>query len=250
MKSLIVLLLFLSPQFYLPYQNLEHTNNKNILATQNQKSFNHDLWHQLLQKHVDNTGIVDYKGFKNDKEQLSTYIQQLSKNTPKSNWKHEEKLAYWINAYNALTVDLIIKHYPVESIKDIKHPWKQNLWTLGNDIYNLHDIEHKILRKMDEPRIHFAIVCAAKSCPKLQNTAYTASNLELQLRRATQDFINDASKNDISENDLELSKIFQWFTNDFKQHGSLIDFLNQYASVSISAKAKIRYKPYIWELND
>jgi hypothetical protein len=102
---------------------------------------------------------------------------------------------------------------------------------------------------MDEPRIHFAIVCASYSCPKLQNKAFYAENLEEQLTNATKEFLNDFERNEISENDLKLSKIFQWFTKDFKQNGSLIDFLNKYSDIQISETAKIKYKDYNWNLN-
>ncbi|KAB1067537.1 DUF547 domain-containing protein [Tamlana haliotis] len=220
------------------------------ISAEPQDVFNHQLWDDLLQKHVSEHGNVNYKGFLADKKYLDQYISSLATNTPKTSWSKVEKLAYWINTYNALTVDLILRNYPIKSIKDIKHPWKQNLWILGDSTYNLHDIEHKILRKMNEPRIHFAIVCAAVSCPKLQNKAYTASNLELQFNQAARTFINDSAKNSISKEQLELSKIFQWFTKDFKHDGSLIDYLNQFSNVPISAKAKTHFKDYIWELNE
>jgi|SRR5690606_5748251 len=210
----------------------------------------HSQWTVILQKYVSNSGKVNYKGLKNDRAPLTKYINYLGENTPKDNWSNQEILAYWINAYNALTVDLILRHYPIESIKDIKNPWEQRLWKLGNKWYNLDEIEHDILREMNEARIHFAIVCASVSCPKLQNEAYEALKLEAQLTKATKEFLNDPTKNYISQNDLELSKIFQWFTKDFKQNGSLIDFLNQYSDINISDNAKIKYKDYNWSLNE
>lgn len=149
-----------------------------------------------------------------------------------------------------MTIDLILRYYPVKSIKDIKDPWQQRFWKLGEKWYNLEDIEHQILRKMDEPRIHFAIVCASISCPKLLNEVYTSENLEQQLTNATRDFLSDTSRNFISKDKLELSKIFQWFTKDFKQNGSLIDFLNLYSNIEISSKAKTNYKDYNWDLNE
>lgn len=218
-------------------------------STKAQK-IDHSQWTVILQKYVSDNGKVNYKGLKNDRASLTKYIDYLSKNAPKDNWSNQEMLAYWINAYNALTVDLILRNYPVKSIKDIKKPWEQRLWKLGNKLYNLDEIEHDILRQMNEPRIHFAIVCASVSCPNLQNEAYEASKLEAQLTKATKDFLNDPTKNYISRNGLELSKIFQWFTKDFKQHGSLIDFLNQYSGINISENAKIKYKDYNWSLNE
>ncbi|HEX9599970.1 MAG TPA: DUF547 domain-containing protein, partial [Mariniflexile sp.] len=157
----------------------------------------------------------------------------------------------WINAYNALTIDLILRNYPIKSIKDIKNPWDQRIWKFGNEWYHLNDIEHQILRKMDEPRIHFSIVCASVSCPKLLNEAYTSKNLDVQLTNATKDFLNDNTKNSISTDKLELSKIFHWFAKDFKQNGDLIDFLNLYSDNNrISEKAKTSYKDYNWSLNE
>jgi hypothetical protein len=143
-----------------------------------------------------------------------------------------------------------LRHYPLKSIKDIKNPWGQRIWRIGDKLYNLEDIEHQILRKMDEPRIHFAIVCASISCPKLQNEAFQASKIDTQLTKATKEFLADTNRNNISKYSLELSKIFQWFSKDFKQNGSLIDFLNQYADIEISDKAKIKFKDYNWNLNE
>jgi len=214
------------------------------------KAFDHTIFNDLLQKHVSVRGNVNYAGFQKDKHKLNTYINQLSENTPTEEWTKPEKLAYWINAYNALTIDLILKHPTVKSIKDIKNSWDQRLWTLGDRQFNLSDIEHEILRKMGEPRIHFAIVCASVSCPKLQNEAFTAAHLERQLTKATKEFLADTSKNELSKDEIKLSKIFKWFKNDFEQNGSLIDFLNRYASVKISDNAKKSYTDYNWNLND
>lgn len=223
------------------------------ILTKTEHSNIHFLWNELLQKHVSDNGNVNYKSFKTDHKKLLEYIHILAilKSNPEfDSISKNEKLAYWINAYNALTIDLIIKNYPVKSIKDIKDPWGQKLWELGDKWYSLEDIEHEILRKMDEPRIHFAIVCASYSCPKLQNTAFTASKLETQLTTATKQFLSDTKRNEIKENSLKLSKIFKWFDKDFEQNGSLIDFLNKYTDITISAKAKISYKYYNWDLNN
>lgn len=209
----------------------------------------HQLWNNLLEKYVSNDGLVDYQGFKKDYSKLEEYITVLQNSLPKKESCKNYKLAYWINAYNAFTVDLILRHYPIKSIKEINKPWKQRLWKLEDKWYNLDEIEHQILRKMNEPRIHFAIVCASYSCPKLQNEAFTTFNLETQLRNVTKEFLSDTDRNEISENELKLSKIFQWFSKDFN-NGSLINYLNQYTDVSISEKAKISYKDYSWNLNE
>ncbi len=214
------------------------------------EAFDHAIFNDLLKKHVSSDGNVNYDGFKSDSKTLERYIDLLKTHQPIDSWTKEDKMAYWINAYNALTIDLILRNYPTKSIKDIKDPWDQRLWQLGEKLYNLNDIEHEILRKMNEPRIHFAIVCASVSCPKLQNEAFTALNLEEQLTNATKDFLTDTSKNELSENNIKLSKIFKWFKKDFEQNGSLIDFFNQYSEVSISNGAKKSFKDYNWDLND
>lgn len=215
-----------------------------------EEKFNHQLFDNLLQKNVSSAGKVNYKGFANNRAKLKSYIAALGMNMPNSNWSRNDKLAYWINAYNAMTIDLILRHYPIKSIKDLNKPWDQRFWKLSEKWYNLNEIEHHILRKMDEPRIHFAIVCASYSCPNLKNSAYQATNLDTQLTKVTKDFLSDPEKNSISENSLELSKIFQWFSKDFKQNGSLINFLNQFSEITISEKAKKRYKDYDWSLNE
>ncbi len=214
------------------------------------EALNHDTWDNLLQKYVSKNGNVNYKAFKANRSELTHYLNYLGSNTPQDFWTTQDSLAYWINTYNAMTIDLIVRHYPLKSIKDIKKPWEQRFWKLGEKWFNLNEIEHQILRKMNEPRIHFAIVCASYSCPKLQDKAFTALNLNKQLTQATEEFLNDSEKNNISENHLELSKIFQWFAKDFKQEGSLIDFLNTYSKTLISNKAKKSYKTYDWNLNE
>src|SRR5690606_8831711 len=109
---------------------------------------------------------------------LNTYVDYLSTQIPQDNWSKDELLAYYINVYNANTIKLILENYPTKSIKDIKNPWLKNRVKIGDKDFSLADIENGILRKMDEPRIHFAINCASFSCPKLLNTAYTANNVE------------------------------------------------------------------------
>ena len=211
---------------------------------------NHQKWNELLKKHVSENGNVDYKGFKKEEAALQSYLELLSKNLPEKSWTKNATLAYWINAYNAYTVKLILDNYPVKSIKKIDSPWDAAFINLGNKKYSLGKIEHKVLRKMNEPRIHFAINCASYSCPNLLNEAYTEKNLNNQLEAAAKSFINDKSKNNITANTIEISSIFDWFTGDFKKKGTLIEFLNKYSSVKINAKAKISYKEYNWNLNE
>jgi Protein of unknown function, DUF547 len=212
--------------------------------------FDHSPFNELLQNHVSEKGVVSYTGFQKNNKKLRAYIASLSETMPDESWSKNEKLAYWMNAYNAMTIDLILRNLPLKSIKDIDKPWDQRLWKLGEKWYNLDEIEHQILRKMDEPRIHFGINCASYSCPPLLNEAFTAEKVDAQLDFLANTFINDSTRNTISRDSVEISKIFNWFSKDFKQNGSIIDYLNQYANRTISANAKVRYKDYNWELNN
>ena len=222
----------------------------------------HSAWNTLLEEHVGDEGIVDYKGFMKDSVLLNAYLNELKAGIPdKISWTRNEQLAYWINAYNAFTIKLILKHYPVESIKDIgssiqipfvNSPWDIKFINIGGQKFDLNNIEHSILRKeFDEPRIHFAIVCASISCPNLRNEAYTADKIEDQLQEEAISFINDPAKNDIaSKGEIEISKIFSWFKGDFTKEGSVVDFLNLYASEEIDPDADVSHKKYDWGLNE
>ena len=219
-----------------------------------------EIFNQLLKKYVAENGKVDYKGFIKDSTELNKYLRQLSSNPPQPTWTNNDQLAYWINAYNAYTIQLIIRHYPLKSIKDIgskikipfvNTPWDIKFIRIGQNTYDLNNIEHDILRKnFNEPRIHFAIVCASVSCPKLLNQAYTGAQLGQQLQTQTQEFINDPSRNKITSNQAQLSSIFNWFAGDFTKKGSISDFINQYAKVKIKPATKISFLDYNWNLNE
>lgn len=210
----------------------------------------HEQWDVLLKKYVDLEGNVDYKNFKNDIGALNTYLNNLSIHAPSDNWSKSEKLAYYINIYNAATVKLILDNYPIKSIKDIKSPWLKKRVMIGDREWSLGGIEYKILRKMDEPRMHFAINCASYSCPKLLNEAYTSAKMESQLQKATMEFLNDSKRNRIEKNKVQLSKIFKWYNKDFTQNGSLISYINMHSGKNISNKIKIEYLEYNWTLNE
>jgi hypothetical protein len=212
-------------------------------------AFNHTIWDELLKAHVSKAGIVNYNGFESQKLTLRKYITSLGQKMPEERWTKEDKLAYWMNAYNAMTVDLILRNMPLQSIKDIKNPWDQRYWKLGEKYYNLDEIEHQILRKMNDPRIHFGINCASFSCPPILNVAFTAQEVNAQLDYLANRFINDTSRNTIASDRVEISKIFDWFSKDFMQNGSVIDYLNQYSEVTIDSNARVRYKEYDWILN-
>ncbi|MEM7552241.1 MAG: DUF547 domain-containing protein [Bacteroidota bacterium] len=220
----------------------------------------HEIWDGLVKKYVLEDGLVDYKGFIKEQNELGKYLDLLSKNAPEKDWSDEEQIAYWINAYNAFTIKLVIDNYPLESIKNIKGsvqipfvntPWDIKFIEIGGETYDLNNIEHGILRKdFEEPRIHFAVNCASMSCPKLRREAFTADKLDQQLEDQGREFMNDPTRNKITEDKAQLSKIFKWFTGDFKDKGSVIDFVNKYADVKAASSAKISYLDYDWSLND
>jgi hypothetical protein len=223
-----------------------------------QKAPSHQQWDKLLRKHVNASGMVSYKGFKQDEGELDAYLKTLSDNPPQNNWGENEQKAYWINAYNAFTVALILQHYPVKSIKDIggkiykvNTPWDIRFINIGGKKYDLNNIEHGILRKkFNDPRIHFALVCASVSCPRLRNEAYTGSQLHAQLEDAGRDFLNDRSKNRIGADRADLSKYFSWYKGDFTKAGSLADFINKYSQTKINSSTKIGSIEYNWDLNE
>ncbi|MEK6153360.1 DUF547 domain-containing protein [Flavobacteriaceae bacterium 3-367] len=213
-------------------------------------AFDHSAWNELLKTYVNVNGDVDYGSFKADRAKLQVYLDALAANLPDESWTREQVLAYWINAYNAFTIKLIIDNYPIKSIKDIKDPWGTRFFKLGDKWYNLGEIEHKILRKMDEPRIHFAINCASYSCPRLLNEAYTPSRLEAQLQAMTIDFVNDTKRNRISTSSAQLSNIFKWYKKDFTTGTSLIDYIKAYTNIAVGKQTKITYLKYDWSLNE
>jgi len=223
-------------------------------------NISHESWNELLNKHVDKYGNVNYQGFKIDSSALIEYLSLLSNNLPSNSWTDQQQLAYWINVYNAFTIKLIIDHYPISSIKDIgsriqipfvNTPWQIEFIKLGERNYDLDNIEHDIIRqKFNEPRIHFALVCAAKSCPNLRNEAYESNKLETQLADQTVRFLADTSKNKIMEKQLKLSKIFRWYKQDFTKSTQLIEYINQYTYIEINVAAEIDYLDYDWRLNE
>ncbi len=209
----------------------------------------HDQWQVLLQKHVSSSGVVNYKGLKGDETSLDAYISDLSDQVPGRSDNSKKAKAFWINAYNAFTVKLILDNYPVNSIRDIAggKPWDKKWINLGSNTYTLNNIEHDILRPMwKDARIHFAVNCAAKSCPPLGNRAFTSGNTDNLLEQLTKQFVNDARSNTISSSSLELSKIFEWYETDF---GDLAGFIDKYTTVKIPSNVKITYQDYDWSLN-
>ncbi len=211
----------------------------------------HTTWNTMLHRYVSSDGVVNYKQWKNDETAINDYIDKLSANIPQQPLSENETLAYWMNLYNASTVSLILKNYPLKSIRDIGDPWDIVFIKVGDKKYSLNDIEHKIIRKeFNEPRIHFALVCAAKSCPPLLNEAYEADKLDIQLQQQAVKFINNPTKSKITGNSIEISKLFDWYKGDFTKNGSLIDFLNAFAKTKIQEEAKVGFMDYDWSLNE
>lgn len=225
----------------------------------------HQVWNEMLQKYVDQDGMVNYQAWNNDatdRQRLKQYLESLSQANPNLAANRETKLAYWINAYNALTVEGILRVYPTTSIR--KHTKKigYNLWKnlylyTGDAVINLDSIEHQVLRKMQEPRIHFAIVCASISCPRLMNEAYTSDQLENQLATNTKDFFS-RSRNlqvDAASKKLKLSAIMDWFGSDFgdsaqTQFAAVYPYFPEAAKTQLAAGGfSIAHLDYDWGLN-
>jgi len=210
----------------------------------------HSVWDRFLKLHVSSAGVVNYKGILANKPELNAYCKNLADHPIKEDWSRNEKMAYWINAYNAFTIKLIIDNYPVAKIIDLEggKPWDKKWIKLGAKIYSLNQIENDILRPVyKEPRIHFAVNCAAKSCPPLLNRAWTAANLESNFEKQSKAFINNVKYNQISDGAANLSKIFDWYGEDF---GDLRSYINKYSSQKIGDGDEIKFMEYDWRLND
>ncbi len=214
----------------------------------------HSDWDKLLKKHVNKAGFVDYDGFSKDRSGLKSYLDYLGNNAPKKSSSINEQFAYYINLYNAATVEIILENNQPASIKDIGSSinpvWIQNFIKVGDREYSLADIEKGVLQKMGDPRIHFAINCASFSCPKLLDKAYTAANVDALMDEAANEFVN-SDKNDLSDSsNPKLSSIFNFYPKDFTAGGmTLIEYVNQYAENKIKPGATITYKDYDWSLN-
>jgi hypothetical protein len=203
----------------------------------------------LLQKYVTTDGKVNYKGLATEKVALDAYCRSLSDQPLQDTDSREEKMAYWINAYNAFTLKLIVDNYPARSIMNFDggKTWDIKRIRIGDKKYSLNNLENDILRpQFKDARIHFAVNCAAKSCPPLWNRAYTAANLEAALETRTRAFINDPNFNTLRAGRVQVSKIFEWYAADF---GDLKKFLNRYSEVKINDNAVVVFNDYNWDLN-
>jgi len=254
-----------------------------VLASMSAFAFDHShkAWDDLLKKHVrlvsdGNASQVDYRAMLRDRAALNAYLGDVEKVTGAEfdGWSKPQQQAFLINAYNALTVELILSRYPeLKSIRDlgsfISKPWSRKFFTLfGKESY-LDEIEHELLRKegvYDEPRVHFAVVCASIGCPMLRNEAFTAEELDAQLGDAMKRFLSDRSRNryNTRTGTLEISKIFDWYGKDFskghKGFTSVKQALAKHAAqladkpdgqgVVREQKADVSFLEYDWTLND
>ncbi len=218
----------------------------------------HALYASLLSRYVKD-GLVDYQGIKDDDALLDQYLDVLAAVDPQS-LSADQQFAFYTNAYNAWTIKLILSRYPdIRSIKELgslfKSPWKKKLARIGGGLLTLDEIEHDILRKQFmDPRVHFAVNCASRSCPPLQGEPFTGERLDEQLNRAATAFVNDPRFNRLEGDTLWVSKIFDWFAKDF--NGDVIGYFIQFAEPPLGdqltnnqARIRVRYLDYDWTLN-
>lgn len=226
------------------------------------------VWDSLLRKYVDIDGNVNYTAWRQsgaDRQALESYLASLSTANPDAPVAAQEKLAFWINAYNAVTVAGILREYPTTSIRN--HTPKvlgYNIWddlvlNVGGKPYSLNEIEHEVLRKLGEPRIHFAIVCASISCPRLLAEAYTAETLDDQLVANTKVFFANPGnfRYDASRRSFQLSAILDWFGGDFGRNQAeqlrvIAPYLPTRAAydAAIANSVSVSHLDYDWGLND
>ena len=207
-------------------------------------------WDTFLKKYVSATGDVDYNSIKSNKKSLDSIVRSFSIVTVSTTWSKNDQLAFWINAYNAFTIDLIVNNYPLKSIRNLDggKPWDVKRITIGGNKYSLNNIENDIIRpQFKDARIHFAVNCGAKSCPPLLNAAFVAKTLDSQLEAVTKKFISNTKYQTITTTKVTLSKIFDWYAVDF---GDIKTFVIKYSTTKINNNAVIIFKEYDWSLND
>lgn len=245
-----IIIIFLFFIFYGPMGFISNSRSDNAV--------DHSIYTSLLKKYV-HQGNVDYRGFKMEESKLDQYLKVLENIDPKSHSRNEQ-FAFYINAYNAWTIKLILSGYPgIKSVKDLgnilKTPWKKKICRIDGDVITLDDIEHNILRpRFKDPRVHFAINCAALSCPPLGSKPFLGITLDQQLDDATRAFINNPKRNYLDGDTLYVSKIFRWFKEDF--NNDVIGFFIKYADEDFKKELEIRkqtikinYLHYDWSLN-
>jgi hypothetical protein len=249
-------------------QDRAASSARRATTTVQRDSMDHGRFTQVLSRFVDEQGAVDYAGLKAaGGAPLEPYLQRLATADPTS-LDRDARLAFWINAYNALTLTLIVDHYPVENIWAITpgpaapkddSPFQLDVGTVADTVRTLDEIEHEIIRqRFDEPRIHFALVCAAQSCPPLRRDAYTGPRLDAQLDEQTRGFLHDTATNRIpaGEGRIALSRILKWYGQDFgPTTDDLQRFMAPYFDGAVRKKLRraaydVAFLPYDWALND
>jgi Protein of unknown function, DUF547 len=231
----------------------------------NKEKVDHQKFQDILNKYLDNqdlSGInkFDYKSVSQaDKNILKNYLKYLS-NIEIIKLNKFEQLAYWINMYNALTIDVILDNYPVKTIKDIKSgiftpgPWKLKLISVEKIELSLNDIEHKILRPIwKDKRIHYAVNCASIACPNLSKAVYSSEDINSMLNSAAEEYINHSRGLSFSNNKLILSSIYNWYKEDFGTKKELLEHLADFAEEDLKQKilswtGSLKYE-YNWDLN-
>ncbi|PCJ98834.1 MAG: DUF547 domain-containing protein [Flavobacteriaceae bacterium] len=197
-------------------------------------------------------GKVAYKTVSENPLLLEELVA-LTKNAKIEKEPKEEYQAFWINAYNILVIDQVVKNYPLKSPLDVNGFFDSKIYEVGALSFTLNDIENKILRKKfpDEARFHFVLVCAGLGCPPIIDEAYVPQKLEMQLQRQTEIALNNPEFIRVSGNKVKVSQIFQWYKNDFiKKKQGLVDFINRYRQTQLPENAKISYYSYDWRLNE
>ena len=224
-------------------------------------SFSHDLFNQVLQEHVDENGQVNYTKLKANPEKFEAYLDLLAFANPEE-LSYNERLTFWVNAYNALVIKGVVNHYPITSVRKVKlfnGFFSRLKFQVAGKMYTLDEIEHGTIREeFVDPRVHFVLVCASKSCPPLWNRAYTAETIEERLETATFNFVRNPEqvRIDRAKRRVYVSKIFKWYEGDFKEgYDGTVDFLSDYlppedAEFLESTEVKLRYLDYDWTLND
>ncbi len=239
-----------------------------VLSAPSAFAFDFSSWDGLLKKYVASKTIngvklqaVDYKNLGKD-QAYKKLITDLEKASLASVKTREEKLTFWINVYNIMAAKMVLDHYPVDSIKDagsfFTAVWKKDVGIVAGKMRTLNEIEHEILRKMSEPRIHVAIVCASVSCPDLRNEAYTIDQLDTQLDDQMKHFLLNEGKGlhvDTKKGRIYLSSIFNWFEEDFESQGGVRNFLALYAPETAMTALQneqfdLSYLDYDWGLNE
>ncbi len=217
----------------------------------------HSELDQILGTHVD-SGLVDYEAIHESPEQLNQYLASVAKVTTQEfeQWSRDEQLAFLINVYNAATLHLIVAHYPTSSIKQIPDQWDLEHIALFGGMVSLNNVEHELIRaRFDDARAHYALVCAALSCPPLRAEAYVASKLDAQLDDQGTIFFSQANKNFVSDDGtLHLSPILNWFTEDFVDSESELasyakKWLPKEAASKIDPEKPVQFTFYDWGLN-